>query len=313
MWFRHLLYFVRVAEAGGIAAGARKLRISQPALSVRIKELECEIRAPLLERSAQGVMLTPAGRKLLPYAQEAIRAYEAALRAAPFRSEGLSISIGVNPTLGSVIVPIFLRKCSHLRADVQLNVQQASSRVLIERVSSGELDAALAYEVPRNSRLERFALFTEELELIGPAGVLAGLPPQLNAGQLGQLALVLDPRGHALRELIETAMSRSKSHLRISVEVEPLHAKLELIRSAGCCALGPRYLYRDGIAHGEFAVRRLKSPPVDATVTLVTRPQFDREIRRLLVAALQGATEDCLGDPAFRWRLPGGRRVRVNP
>ena len=63
MELRHLRYFVAVAEAGSLTvAAAQKLHTSQPSLSRQIRDLEDEVGAQLLRRSARGIELTPAGR-----------------------------------------------------------------------------------------------------------------------------------------------------------------------------------------------------------------------------------------------------------
>jgi DNA-binding transcriptional LysR family regulator len=78
MDFRHLRYFVAVAEEGTFTRAARRLYIGQPALSKQIHDLEEEIGAPLLVRSARGAALTAPGAELLEHARAILQA-EAAL------------------------------------------------------------------------------------------------------------------------------------------------------------------------------------------------------------------------------------------
>ena len=83
MELRHLRYFVAVAEAGSLTvAAARKLHTSQPSLSRQIRDLEDEVRAQLLRRSARGIELTPAGRAFLDHARSVLSQVEAAVEAA---------------------------------------------------------------------------------------------------------------------------------------------------------------------------------------------------------------------------------------
>ena len=69
MELRHLRYFVAVAEAGSLTVAAGKLHTSQPSLSRQIRDLEEEVGAQLLKRSARGIELTPAGRAFLDHAR----------------------------------------------------------------------------------------------------------------------------------------------------------------------------------------------------------------------------------------------------
>src|ERR1700724_4783389 len=83
MEFRHLRYFVAIAEAGSLTvAAARKLHTSQPSLSRQIRDLEEEVGAQLLTRSAHGIELTPAGRAFLDHARLVLSHVEAGTGAA---------------------------------------------------------------------------------------------------------------------------------------------------------------------------------------------------------------------------------------
>src|SRR6266853_1338898 len=83
MELRHLRYFVAVADAGSLTvAAARKLHTSQPSLSRQIRDLEDEVGAQLLTRTARGIELTPAGRAFLEHARLALSQVEAAAEAA---------------------------------------------------------------------------------------------------------------------------------------------------------------------------------------------------------------------------------------
>src|ERR1700745_4156479 len=83
MELRHLRYFVAVIEAGSLTVAApRKLHTSQPSLSRQIRDLENEVGAQLLKRSARGIELTPSGRAFLEHARSALSHVESATEAA---------------------------------------------------------------------------------------------------------------------------------------------------------------------------------------------------------------------------------------
>src|SRR6478752_9291833 len=83
MELRHLRYFVSVAEVGNLTMAAKqKLHTTQPSLSRQIRDLEEEVGAQLLTRSARGIQLTPAGRTFLEHARLVLSQVEAAADAA---------------------------------------------------------------------------------------------------------------------------------------------------------------------------------------------------------------------------------------
>lgn len=77
MEIRHLRYFVAVAEELHFGRAAERLHMSQPPLSKRVAELERELGVVLLVRTSRHVELSPEGRRLLPVAREALRAFDA--------------------------------------------------------------------------------------------------------------------------------------------------------------------------------------------------------------------------------------------
>lgn len=99
MEFRHIRYFIAVAEELNFTRAAHQLSTAQPSLSQQIRHLEDEIGAPLFERTQRKVVLTPAGHALLKEAREIQRRVgrltELALDAA--HEKALEVSVGVNP------------------------------------------------------------------------------------------------------------------------------------------------------------------------------------------------------------------------
>ena len=98
MELRHLRFFVAVAEEGSLTTAAEKrLHTAQPSLSRQIRDLEYEVGAQLLVRSAKGVELTPAGRAFLDHARLALAQVEAAALAARRASQPNLRSVSAEP------------------------------------------------------------------------------------------------------------------------------------------------------------------------------------------------------------------------
>ena len=305
MNLRQMTYFVMIAEAGGFAPAARRLNISQPALSARMKELEQEVGAPLLDRHPRGATLTAAGDRFLPYAQDAVRAFDEAARLFDRKPSDLAIRLGINPTLGGLLLPRLLQTASLLCPQLSLHVQQGSSRVLMERLAANEIDAALCYAIPPAVQLNATPLYSEDLALIGTS---ASLPAALGSVRLSELAgvpLVLDPASHIMRNRIESTAVRCRLNLMVAAEVEPLSAKITLMRQQRLCTIGPRYLFQDQIADGTFQALSIVDPTMTLTLYLALRRDLRDPARQHVLSVTTATFDDLIATPVFAWRRPG--------
>src|SRR5512139_1166860 len=101
MELRQLRYFVAVAETGNISRAAKRIFLTQPALSRQIKALEGEIGQCLLERQAHSIRLTPVGEALLHEARELLQRAEQALERVRNAGRGVRLRVGYAPSLAA--------------------------------------------------------------------------------------------------------------------------------------------------------------------------------------------------------------------
>lgn len=139
--------FVAIHRAGGFSAGAERLHRSQPAISRRIALLEDEIGAPLFDRVAGGVVLSQAGRALLPHAERVLAALVDAKQAlADARSANAgTVSLAVVGTLASTDLTVALKRFGARYPKAALSLRTATSAEVSRLVRSGEADIGLRY------------------------------------------------------------------------------------------------------------------------------------------------------------------------
>jgi DNA-binding transcriptional LysR family regulator len=143
MDIRHLRYFVAVAKTLNFGQAARDLHMSQPPLSKRIAELEEHLGIRLFERNSRNVSLTVQGRRLLPQAVSAIKAFDAAMRAAraaaPTNSRHLHIALPPE-TSRSVLMQVVSRL--H-KERVEVSITEASTAEQRRLLDAGEIDVGV--------------------------------------------------------------------------------------------------------------------------------------------------------------------------
>ena len=171
---RELEQFVAVATAGTFTATARRVHLSQPALTAAIQRLEHEVGAPLFDRGRHGAALTAAGRELLPRAQAALAAFADGKRAVA-EITGLAageVRVGGGATAVTYLLPPILARFRRARPGIRLSVREGNTDELEQAVDDGSLDLAII-TVDRHRRpggpLDRLGRHADD-ELIVVAG-----------------------------------------------------------------------------------------------------------------------------------------------
>ncbi|MEZ4361286.1 MAG: LysR substrate-binding domain-containing protein [Kofleriaceae bacterium] len=170
---RELEHFTVIAEVGTFTEAARRIHLSQPALTASIQRLEEAVGAALLLRGRQGAELTAAGAAFLPKARAALAAFRDGQRAVA-ELQGLSagqVRVGGGATACTYLLPALLAVFRRERPAISLALREAYTAELEAAVDAGELDLAIITVARRqrfDDRLQRFGRFTED-ELIAVA------------------------------------------------------------------------------------------------------------------------------------------------
>ena len=197
---KHLRYFEALAHHGHFSRAAEACAISQPALSLQIKELEEILGAALFERGARQTRLTALGQEFVVRVRDILRGVDELEDLARGSCSPLAgrLRIGVIPTVAPYLLPAVIRHLAIRFPAVDLRPREAVTQRLIEDLMEGRLDAAIvALPVSQPSLVEQ-PLFDEEFVLVRPAGD-AGRPVP-NADGLRAMRLLLLDEGHCFRE-----------------------------------------------------------------------------------------------------------------
>lgn len=190
-----LQVFRAVVESGGVTRAACRLHRVQSNVTARIRKLEEDLGAALFDRQGRGVVLSPAGARLLPFAERLLELADEAREAV--RGGGLDgmLRLGAMESTASTRLPEPLAEFHRRYPQITLELAVASTGPLIGRVLQGSLDAALVAGPLMDSRLEQRTVYVEELVVVGPAG---GMPER--GGSVTLLAL---QQGCSYRNLLE--------------------------------------------------------------------------------------------------------------
>jgi DNA-binding transcriptional LysR family regulator len=152
MELRQLRYFVAVAEEGNITRAAKKIFLTQPALSRQIKALEDEIGQCLLERQAHSIRLTPVGEALVHEAREFLQRAEAMLERVRTTGSGLRLRVGYAPSLAAGLLPAAVESFTQTHPKARVELFDLSTAEMLAGLESDKLDVALTVGQERDTR-----------------------------------------------------------------------------------------------------------------------------------------------------------------
>jgi len=151
MELRQLRYFMAVAEEGNISRAAKKIFLTQPALSRQIKALEDEIGQCLLERQPHSIRLTPVGEALLREARELLQHADLLLDRVRAAGHGLRLRVGYAPSLAAGILSAAVESFTQTHPNARVELFDLSTAEMMAGLESGKLDVVLTVGQERDA------------------------------------------------------------------------------------------------------------------------------------------------------------------
>jgi len=231
--------FRTVVREGGVTRAALRLNRVQSNVTTRIRQLEADLGVELFLREGRRLNLSPAGRQLLAYADRLLELAEEARHAVQDATPRGRLRLGSMESTAAVRLPGPLADFHRRYPEVRLELTTGDTRRLVAQVLAGELDACLVSEPVDDPRLEKRALFREELVIVTEAAH----PPVRSARDLaapsGGTIITFAP-GCAYRKRLEDWFAADGVLPQRVVEVSSYHAILGCLVAGMGMALLPR-------------------------------------------------------------------------
>ena len=245
MELRHLRYFIAVAEEKSITVAAkRRLRTAQPSLSRQLRELETEVGAELMTRSARGIALTAAGKVFLDHARLALAQVEAAASAArrAAHPEQRTLALGFLSGCEPEWLPGVMHVLREELPRIEVTISSKHSPQLAEGLATGKLDAAFLRPEERYPDLVYKVLVREPLIVILPSDHRLASRKAIGLKDLaGETFIGMADQAPVLRSIIEDYIRRSGVDLQPTHRVEYLSMAMSLVASTRGVALLPNF------------------------------------------------------------------------
>ena len=197
---RQLRYFDAIARHSHFGRAAAACAISQPALSMQIKELEEALGAVLVERGTRQARLTSFGEEAARRVRDILRSVDELGDVARASRDRLSgrLRIGMIPTIAPYLLPAVIADLSRTHPELDIHVREALTSRLIDELTEGRLDTAILAVPVSEPALAEIPLFTESFLLVRPAADAALPVPGKEA--LREMKLLLLEEGHCFRD-----------------------------------------------------------------------------------------------------------------
>jgi LysR family hca operon transcriptional activator len=288
MELRHLRYFVAVAEAGSLTvAAARKLHTSQPSLSRQIRDLEEEVGAQLLTRTARGIELTAAGRAFLDHARLALVQVEAAAEAVRRVAHPGKPCFVMGFLTGHELtwMPEAIKILRDELPNIDVVISSQYSPLLADGLSKGKIDAAFLRREKGVPGLAFRLLVKEPLVVILPSDHRLAALKAISPGNLaGETFVNVSGTAPVLRMVIDDYLKRSGINITPDHQADHVTMGISLIVSTGGVGLLPAYA--QNFLPSSVTSRPLKGDTPTIELVLGYKKSNESPILKLLLSRL---------------------------
>ena len=303
---KQLRYFDALARHCHFGRAAEACAISQPAMSMQIKEMEEALGGVLLERGTRQVGLTSFGEEAAQRVRNILRSVDELgdfARASQDRLVG-RLRIGMIPTVAPYLLPAVIGNLTRTHPELDLHVRETLTPKLIQELAEGRLDAAIVALPVSESSLAEVALFAENFLLVRP-GEDEGTP--VPSGEaLREMRLLLLEEGHCFRDQALAFCQMRSSPLREVLDASSLSTLVQMVSAGIGVTLIPEIAVAVETRSASVSVARFKNPQPSRTIGMVWR-----KTNPLARQLLQISEMVCLAANAARKPLTRGSSSRA--
>ena len=268
---KQLRYFEALARHGHFGRAAEVSSISQPALSVQIRELEAGLGVKLFERGPRHVRLTSFGEDFAVRVRDILRSVDDLGDLARVSLGEMSgrLRIGVIPTVAPYLLPSLVRSLTDSYPGLEVDLRETITPRLLEELGDGRLDTAIVALPVSESSLTEEPLFDEAFVLVRPEA--EGTQPMPSAGQLEKMRLLLLEEGHCFRDQALSFCGMPSARAQHGLDGSSLSTLVQMVGAGLGVTLIPEMAVPVETRSAPVAVGRFPDPQPQRQIGLVWR------------------------------------------
>ncbi|MDR2092601.1 MAG: LysR family transcriptional regulator [Azoarcus sp.] len=230
---KHIQAFLAIARLGSFTQSALELHISQPALTVRIKQLEESLGVRLFDRNKRHVVLTQTGRDLLPFLERVLTDMESVLRISRELAcmKCGSVTAAVLPTVAAGLLPEAIRRFGGKYPDIAISVIDAIAERILHAVKSEEVDFGIGSYLWTDREVDFEELLVDRLGVFFPDGHPLSGRSRLTLRDVVAYPLIMPCRGTSVRSLFDRAIEKAALKIDLVCETVYLSTAIGMVRA----------------------------------------------------------------------------------
>lgn len=271
MELRQLRYFVAIVDHGSLSRAARVLHIAQPALTQQLRQLEADLGAQLLHRSAQGVLSTDAGKTFYEHAQAILKQVgdaKSAVAQSTSKPAG-SVALGIPQSVSGAFALPLLTAVHEAYPEISLQLTEELSGNLIEQLKSGRINLTVLFDDGQLTPFATTPLVEEEMMFITRTGSrFATRGQSITLAKAVKARLILPGLQHGVRPRIEKIVRAAGLSIDKVIEIN----SLAILKSALMADLGATILpvapVLAEVERGDLTARPISGARITRTLAL---------------------------------------------
>jgi LysR family hydrogen peroxide-inducible transcriptional activator len=275
---RQLRYFQALVRHRHFGRAAEACSVTQPALSMQVRDLEKELGIELIERRPGETVLTETGIEVARRSERVLAAARDLVDFARHRGRTLSgrLRLGIIPTLAPYVLPRVLPALQARYPDLTIELRETQTRILIDELAGGDLDVVMLALPVTDAEIETTVLFDDAFLLAVPAGDPLPKTARVHPRDIDQQRLILLEEGHCLRDQALAYCAAPRREMPLSLGATSLATVMQMVASGYGVTLVPEVaadLERDQ----RVKLLRFAAPEPGRTVGLAWRRTSPRK------------------------------------
>jgi LysR family hydrogen peroxide-inducible transcriptional activator len=275
---RQLRYLASLARHRHFGRAAGDCAVTQPALSMQIRQLEREIGAELVERRPGEIALTETGLEVAQRAERILAATHDLVDFARHR-DVLSgeLRLGIIPTLAPYVLPRVLPRLQSGYPHLRLEVRETLTKVLIGELVAGNLDVVLSALPVEGADVETLQLFIDPFLLAVPADDPMPQQGRVAMADVDRRRLILLEEGHCLRDQALAFCATASGDAAAGLGATSLATVMQMVANNYGVTLLPQVAAGDNVRDSRVKLLRFAEPQPARTIGLAWRRTSPRK------------------------------------